>query len=137
MIDRQLHADEREIGLETAQVQRPLPFERVVDHLIGGRKPAAVNLGEPPQIFLGGRAFGRQIGVGQIIAELPGIAHVAPVERVQRIALQIGLIALRQKCAKLPGRAGGGCDRRCAVHSGRRSTSAVASVLPIDELASM
>src|SRR3546814_9129817 len=55
----------------------------------------------------------------QIIAELPGIAHVAPVERVQRIALQIRLIALRQKCAKLPGSAGGGCDRRCAAHSGR------------------
>src|SRR3546814_9348655 len=44
----------------------------------------------------------------QIIDELPGIAHVAPVERVQRIALQIRLIALRQKCAKLPGSAGGG-----------------------------
>jgi hypothetical protein len=91
-----------------------LPFEDVVGDPVGLAQLRPVDPVECGEIGLRSRPLGVEIGVGDEVAEPVGVAQVAAEDGADRIALEVGLVALveqpRQPLAfgLRRGRSGGG-----------------------------
>ena len=97
MIHRPHDRQRDDSRVQTFQRHLGLVAEYVIGDLIGRSQLGTVN---PPQlrhILLRGRAFGRDIAVGEKVADLIGAAHIPPEDAVDRIAREASFVALMEK----------------------------------------
>ena len=101
VIDWKQSADPDDVGGETAQFHLLFVLEHVVGDPIDRGQLRPIDPRQHRQIVLARLLLGGGLGVGQELAEPIGVAQVAAEQRLQRIALQAGLVAGREQRLQL------------------------------------
>ena len=117
MVDRPYLAGLEILRLITFQPVDLVIFEDVISQLVGGIELASVDRPKRRQFGHQRGFLARQIVVGDIVAELVGIAHVAAEQGEQGIALELRLVAVLEQ---LEQGVMGTCHRRGRLGGGRR-----------------
>ena len=97
MVHRQRFDDRQELGRIFAKRVLGLPLERVVGELVDFAQVVARDRVERRQVMLGRRLLRLVMLVAEQVAEPVGVAQVAAVQRLQRVALERRLVALLEQ----------------------------------------
>jgi len=101
MIDGPHGRQRQHIRLKAFEVDLGLPFEDIVGDYVDRAELPLVDRGKPLEIAFAGGALRREIGVAHIIAEPIGIAQVAAIQRVDRIAPERSFVTVLEELEKL------------------------------------